>query len=316
MKNVLITGFNGFVGTALAQRLLDIGDIHVVGLVKDRNYKTVPAVHARCSVVYGDLRDYETVRYAMSTYEIDTVFHVGAVTILRKSVVDPTTCYQTNIMGTINVLEAARQVGVRKVVVASSDKAYGTYEELPYVETMGVQASPDAYSTSKACTDLIAASYASGYGVDVSTIRAGNIYGPGDFNLSRLIPRSTLLCLDNAPPQIYRGVGQYKREFMYIDDIVDAYLLVCDRGLPGHAYNVGGSGFLTIIDTVNKIVELTGCSNRPEIVDKDFIEIKEQYLDASKIQALGWTCNNDIDMGLEKTVAWYRAHRSEYSLFV
>jgi len=315
MKSVLVTGFNGFVGTAMAKRLLAAG-VRVVGLVNDRNYKSVSEVHDRCSVVRGDLRDYDVIRYALSHYEVDTVFHLGAVTILRKSVVDPMTCWQTNVMGTVNVLEAARQTGVKKVVVASSDKAYGTYEALPYVETMAVQASPDAYSTSKACSDLIAESYASGYGLDVSVIRAGNIYGPGDLNFSRLIPRSILRCFDNNAPQIYKGVGQYKREFMYIDDVVDAYLLIQERGISGEAYNVGGSGFLTIIDTVNKIVDLTGCTTRPQIVDKDFIEIKEQYLDSSKIEKLGWRCGYSIDVGLEKTVEWYRAYKASNAVSV
>lgn len=305
MKSVLITGFNGFVGTALARRLLSLG-VRVVGLVKDRNYKSVDDVHNNCSIVHGDLRDFDALRYAMSSYEVDTVFHLGAVTILRKSVVDPLTCYETNVMGTVNVLEAARQTKVRKVVVASSDKAYGTYETLPYVETMAVQASDDAYSTSKACTDLVAMSYAKGYDVDVSITRVGNIYGPGDLNFSRLVPRSSLKCLVNDPPQIYKGVADYKREFMYIDDVVDAYLLLQERGVSGDVYNVGGSGFISIRDTVNKIVKLTGCTREPEVVDKDFVEIKEQYLDSSKIESLGWQCKHSIDQGLEKAVEWYR----------
>jgi CDP-glucose 4,6-dehydratase len=310
MKNVLITGMNGFVGSAIAQRLFSLDkDIHVVGIVKDRNYKSRRDILDRCSVVYADIRDYDAVRFTMSHYEIDTVFHVAAVTILRKSVMDPVSCYQVNMMGTVNILEASRQVGVKKVVVASSDKAYGTYKELPYLETMAVQASPDPYSTSKACT------YAQGYELDVSIIRAGNIYGPGDLNMSRLIPRSILRCFDNNPPQIYKGVGQYKREFMFIEDVVDAYMLVQERGLPGEAYNVGGSGYQTIIDTVNKIVELTGCKKKPEIADFDFKEIKEQYLDPSKIETLGWRCKHKIDSGLEKAVEWYRVYKDKAGLF-
>ena len=315
MKSCLVSGFNGFLGTALARKLLGHG-VRVVGLVRDRNFKSVLDVHNKCSVVYGDLQDADVIRYALSHYEVDTIFHLGAMTILRQSVVDPMTCYRTNVMGTVNVLEAARQVGVKKVVVASSDKAYGTYDELPYVETFPVQSSPDAYSTSKACGDLITQSYASGYELDASIVRAGNIYGPGDLNLSRLVPRSTLKCLADDPPQIYRGVGGYKREFMYIDDVVDAYLVVQERGLPGEAYNVGGSGFLSIIDTVDKIVKLTGCTKQPEIVDKDFVEIKEQYLDSSKIEDLGWECKVKIDEGLERAVEWYKKYQDVYQLRV
>ena len=251
----------------------------------------------------------------MSHYEIDTVFHLAAITILRQSVMDPMTCYQINVMGTLNVLEAARQVGVGKVVSKSSDKAYGTYEKLPYVETMPVQSSPDPYSTSKACMDLISQSYATTYDLDVSIIRAGNIYGPGDLNISRLIPRTILRCLDNHPPQLYTGVGQYKREFMYIEDVVDAYLTVAEKGLKGEAYNVGGSGYQTVFDTVNKICDLTGFKDKPVIIKKDFIEIKEQYLDPSKIMKLGWKCTHDIDAGLKKTVDWYKSYRDNRSGF-
>lgn len=308
MKNVLITGINGFAGSALAERLINTTDYRVVGIVKDRNFKSRRDVLDRCSIVYGDICDLDTMRYAMSRYEIDTVFHLAAVTILRQSVVDPLSCYKVNVMGTVNVLEAARLCGVKKVVSISSDKAYGTYDDLPYVETMPVQASPDPYSTSKACMDLISQSYATTYGLNVSILRAGNKYGPGDLNLSRLIPRSILRCLEGAAPQLYNGVGQYKREFMYIEDVVDAYLTVAERGLPGEAYNVGGSGFQTVFDTVNKICQLVGFKGQPDIVDKDFIEIKEQYLDSTKIEKLGWKCKHQIDAGLAKTVDWYKTY--------
>jgi CDP-glucose 4,6-dehydratase len=314
VKNVLITGINGFAGSALAQRLLDTRpDVRVVGLVKDRNFKSRRDILDRCSVVYGDLCDINQVRYALSRYEVDTVFHLAAVTILRQSVMDALSCYQVNVMGTVNVLEAAKQVGVQKVVSVSSDKAYGTYDNLPYVESMPVQASPDPYSTSKACMDLISQSYATTYGLNVSILRAGNKYGPGDLNLSRLIPRSILRCLEGRAPQLYNGVGQYKREFMYIEDVVDAYLCVAERGLPGEAYNVGGSGFQTVFDTVNKICQLVGFKGEPEVVDKDFIEIKEQYLDSAKIERLGWKCTHSIDQGLEKTVDWYTRYAKDPS---
>jgi len=314
LRNCLVSGVNGFAGAALAKRLLDTRpDVRLVGIVKDRNFKSRRDILDRMSIVYGDIRDFDCVRYAMSHYEIDTVFHLAAITILRQSVMDPMTCYQINTMGTLNILEAARQVGVRKTVFKSSDKSYGTYENLPYVEEMPVQASPDPYSTSKATADLIAQQYAQGYGLDVSIIRAGNIYGPGDLNGSRLIPRTTLRCFDGEAPQLYTGVGQYKREFMFIDDVVDAYLTVAERGVLGEAYNVGGSGYQTVYDTVNKIIELTGFEGEPEIIDKDFAEIKEQYLDPSKIERLGWKCKYKIDEGLAKTVEWYKQFREDRS---
>lgn len=314
MESILISGINGFVGAALAERLLNDGH-RVAGIVRDFNYKSRRDILDKVSIVQGDLRDFSVLRYALSHHEITKIFHVGAVTILRKSVVDPITAYETNVLGTAYLLEAARQQGIKKVVVASSDKAYGTYKELPYKEGMHVQSSTDPYSTSKACTDLIAQQYAKGYGMDISILRAGNIYGPGDLNMSRLIPKSILRCLDGERPVLYKGVAQYKREFMYIDDVVDAYLLLSDRGLPGESYNVGESGYQSILDTVEKIIELTGNDFEPEILPADFVEIKEQYLDSTKIKSLGWECKHKIDIGLSKTIEWYKEYRDKVKFF-
>lgn len=315
MRNVLITGANGFLGSALAARLLDIGGLTVVGLIKDRNFKSRRDIHDRISIVHGDLRDYDTVRYTISKYEIDTIFHLAAITILKQATFDPVTCYQTNVMGTVSVLEAARSCGhVSKIVVASSDKAYGNHDILPYVEDMALLAS-DSYSTSKACTDLISQSYAYTYDLDVSVLRSGNIFGPGDLNKSRIVPGSILRLLDNESPVIYKGVGSYKREFMYIDDVVEGYLYVQERGLKGHAYNIGGSGFQTIIDTVEMVIEEMGSHLRPDIREKDFIEIKEQYLDPSKLQELGWECKYSIREGIRASIPWYTEYHKSPSRF-
>lgn len=308
MKNILITGANGFLGSALAERLCLDKNLRVVGFIRDINYKTNKAVVAKLSVVHGDLRDYDSVRYAISHYEIDTVFHLGATTILRKAFEDPRTCHQINILGTMNLLEAVRTAGkntVKKIVVASSDKAYGTQPKLPYTEDMSMCAE-DPYSTSKACTDLLARSYHHTYKLDVNVVRCGNIYGPGDLNLSRLIPRSICRLLKNEAPQIYSGVARFRREFMFVDDVLDAYVLLAEKGQPGEAYNVGGSGFMSVLDTVKTICSVMQTSIQPEIVQKDFIEIKDQYLDSTKLQKLGWACSHDLARGVAKCVPWYR----------
>ncbi len=314
MSNVLVTGANGFLGAALCEKLLTMNKT-VVGLIRDRNYKSRRDILDNISVVYGDLRDYDIVRYAVSKYEIDTIFHLGAITILKMATYDPKTCYQVNVMGSINVLEAARECGhVTKVVVASSDKAYGSHDDLPYVEDMALLAS-DPYSTSKACEDLIAQSYAHTYDLDVSILRSGNIFGPGDLNKSRIIPGSILRILDHERPVIYSGVGNYKREFMFIDDVINGYLTVQDRGLPGEAYNIGGSGFQNIFDTVDIVIKEMETDIRPHIIKKDFIEIKEQYLDPSKLKALGWDCNYDIQEGIRATIPWYREYHKNPTKF-
>jgi CDP-glucose 4,6-dehydratase len=314
MQTILVTGLNGFLGSAIAQRLLSMKKT-VIGLVRDRNYKSKRDILDNISVVYGDIRDTDIVRWAVSKYEVDTIFHLGAITILRMATVDPLTCYQVNVMGTLNVLEAARACKhVKKVVVASSDKAYGNHDVLPYVENYALLAS-DPYSTSKSCMDLMSQSYAYTYGLDVSIVRSGNIFGPGDLNRSRLIPGAILGILDGRTPVIYKGVGVYKREFMFIDDVVDAYLCVQDRGLKGEAYNIGGSGWQTIIAAIEVLIEEMGIVMEPEIVEKDFIEIKEQYLDSSKLQNLGWKCKHDIRSGLRATIPWYREWHKDPTKF-
>jgi len=214
-------------------------------------------------------------------------------------------------MGTVRLLQAASEVGVKKFVSKSSDKAYGTYHDLPYVETMSVQPSPDPYSTSKACMDMISQEYAWRGVLDVSIVRAGNIYGH-DLNASRLIPRSMMRCIDGSPPVIYSGVGQYKREFLWAEDVVDAYLTVAERGVSGEAYNVGGSGYLTVYETVEKICEVTGFDGKPEVIEQaGFKEIKEQYLDASKLKRLGWKCKYPIEDGLREAYKWYKQYKED-----
>jgi CDP-glucose 4,6-dehydratase len=312
MSNILITGANGFVGAALAKRLCQDKNNNVVGFIKDFNSKTQKDVVEQISVTRGDLRNFDDLCFAISHYEIDTIYHVGAVTILRQSFVDPRSCYAINTMGTVNVLEAARLAGkntVKKIVIASSDKAYGTQPKLPYTEDMPMCAE-DPYSTSKACTDLIGRSYHHTYEMDINIIRSGNIYGPGDLNFSRLIPKSILKILDNQAPQIYSGVAHFRREFMFIDDVVDAYITVANKGAPGEAYNVAGSGFISVIDAVRVICKVMGSDLNPEIIQKDFIEIKDQFLCPKKIEALGWKCEHTMEEGIEKAFKWYRKYKA------
>lgn len=296
----------------LANRLIKSEkDYRIVGVIKDRNFRSRRDILDRISVAYGDIRDIDFLRFTMSRYEIDTVFHLAAVTILKQSIHDALSTYDVNVMGTVKVLQAAFETGVKKVVSKSSDKAMGTYANLPYTADMLAQPSPDPYSTSKACMDMISQEYAWRTGLDVSIIRAGNIYGH-DLNMSRLIPRSILRCLDNKSPIIYKGVGEYKREFLWAEDVVDAYLTVAEKGGPGEVYLVGGSGYLTVYETVKKICEVCGFDGEPEIVDKtSFKEIKEQYLDASKLERLGWECKYPIEKGLQKAYEWYKQYKTD-----
>jgi CDP-glucose 4,6-dehydratase len=302
-KNVLITGIQGFVGSNLALHQLSKGN-HVIGIVRDRNHKTRPDVLGKCSITTGSIDDINVVDHAMSYYEIDTVFHLAANSIVKVGVSDPVSNYRTNVMGTVHVLDSVRRINPSaKVVVASSDKAYGVHDKMPYVEEMKLNPGCP-YSTSKSCTDMISQSFAQTYGLNVNTVRCSNIYGPGDMNTSRLIPNSILRILRGQKPQLYSGVAEYRRELIYVNDVCRAYDLLVDRGEPGEIYNIGINKFHTIRDIAERISTLMG-SEGIDIVEKSFPEIPDQWMDGSKLSSLGWSATVDLDEGLKRSIRWY-----------
>lgn len=306
--NIFITGINGFVGSATAEYFLNLG-AHVIGLVKDRNRKSQTDILSRCSIIYGDIRDIEILRYVLSKYEVDYVLHLAAQPIVRICNNDPYTAYMTNVVGTLNLLEACRSLvqKPKKIIVMTSDKAYGPHEQLPYKEESPLVIA-DSYCTSKACQDMVARSYGDTYNLPVVVVRAGNLYGPGDVNTSRLIPRSILRLFDGKAPVLYSGVANYVREFIYVGNIVSAYATLLDKGVPGEAYNVGGTEPQKIIDVIEMVRDKVNPDIEIEIVRKDFYEIEAQYLDATKIMKLGWEPTVSLSEGLDESIVWYREY--------
>ena len=311
-KNVFITGITGFIGTAVAKELLKRG-ANVIGLVREINH--VSEDLKDCFIVHGDICDYDTVRETMSFYEVDTVFHFAAFAIVRVAARDPLSAYRVNVMGTVNVLEAARLLDTcNSIVVASSDKAYGDHENLPYTENFPLQPN-NTYDTSKACMDMVSRTYARNYDMNVCVTRCSNVYGPGDMNLSRIIPNTIRRNLEGDPAFVWNDVEGMEREFIYIDDVVDAYLRL-GEALPlnsammsGQAYNIGGTGPTKIYDLVSKISNVIGLDKKPTVARREwkFREITKQYIDASKLrQETGWEPMIDLGEGLEKTVEWYK----------
>ena len=305
MKNILITGINGFVGSSLAEKELESGN-NVIGIVRDLNIKTQKDILDKCTIIRGDIEDINILERIVSDYEIDLIYHLAALSIVRIADKNPLNCYRSNIMGTINILEAVRRVKPEiKVVVASSDKAYGTHDTLPYTEDMKLQPD-DPYSTSKACADLLAQSYHKTYGMDINVIRCANIYGPRDMNLSRIIPNTIRKILNNEKPQIYSGVLNFKREFLFIDDVCEAYQLLSENGVAGEIYNIGDTEFYTIKDLVQEISEIMEFTEGYEVMGKDFLEIPFQYMSADKLKSLGWSKKHTFNQGLVKTIKWYK----------
>ena len=312
-KNVLVTGAGGFIGLAVAERLITEG-ANVTALLKSHAVKPMGLFGATMFV--GNVTDYKLMSDIISSQEIEYIFHFAANAIVRIGARDPMSTYDTNVMGTLAVLEAARNVGktIKKILVASSDKAYGDHEVLPYTEEMALQPR-NTYDTSKACADLVARSYAHNYSMPVVVTRCSNVYGPGDPNNSRIVPNSILRILDGEPPVLYSDVSVMEREFIYIDDVVEACLMLAssDERTDGEAYNVGGTGARSVEDVVKTILLLMGADAQdPVIVQREsiFKEIQRQYIDAKKLVAVtGWQPKVSLVPGLKNTIAWYKAER-------
>lgn len=305
--NIFITGINGFVGSNLADYELSQGN-RVIGLIQDINHKSRNDILSKCSIVYGDIRNSQLIDNIISKYEINVIYHLAAIPIVRICVKDPMNCITTNIIGTTNILESVRKINSSiKVIVASTDKAYGDHGRVKYIEDMKLIPG-DIYSTAKACSDMLSISYANTYNIDIKILRSSNIYGPGDMNDSRLIPNTIKCILKGNNPQIYKGVLSYRREMIYIEDVCKAYHLLINNGRSGEIYNIGTEISYTIEEIVSKISTILNHYG-VDIIEKTFPEIPEQMMDTQKIQnEIGWKHTIDIEEGLLRTIEWYRKH--------
>jgi CDP-glucose 4,6-dehydratase len=318
--HALVTGAQGFIGSWLVSRLLD-EDSRVVVLRRDVPAESrfgIEGLEERCDVVQGDLVDYDSLVRALNEYEISAVFHLGAQTIVTTANRSPLSTWETNIRGTYMLLEACRAVGVvgngiERVVVASSDKAYGDHEELPYGEDYALQPRYP-YDVSKAATDMIARSYAVTYGLPVAVTRLANVYGGGDFNFSRIIP-DTARALVRGEQPVIRSDGTPERDYIYAADAVDAYLAIArsldESKMHGRAWNAGAGRPYSVRDIVDRLIAVSGRDAEPEVQGEGTPhgEIDRQFLDSSRIGAeLGWKPRWELDDGLRETWSWYEQH--------
>ncbi|MGK9389327.1 GDP-mannose 4,6-dehydratase [Bacillus sp. RK1064] len=311
-KNVFVTGCTGLLGSYLVKELIDQG-ANVTGLVRDqvpRSNLYQGSQFEKMNVVQGALEDMQTIERALGEYEIDTVFHLAAQAIVGVANRHPVSTFEANILGTWNVLEACRRQSlIKRVIVASSDKAYGDQEQLPYDEDMPLNGK-HPYDVSKSCADLISHTYYNTYGLPVCITRCGNLYGGGDLNFNRIIPQTIQLVLEGEAPEI-RSDGTFIRDYFYIEDAVKAYLLLAEKmeekGLAGEAFNFSNEIQLTVLELVDKILKAMGSELKPRILNQGTHEIKHQYLSAEKARKLlDWKPDYSIDEGLEKTIEWYR----------
>jgi CDP-glucose 4,6-dehydratase len=305
------------VGAWICSRLLARGD-RVVSLDRAAREGRASAlellgVGGEVAEVEGDLVESDLVRRTITEHEVDTVFHLAAQTLVGPAAASPASTYETNVRGTWILLEACRELGVERVVVASSDKAYGAHDELPYREDFALQ--PTApYEASKAAADLLARSYWPSYGVPVAVTRFANIYGGGDTNFSRLIPETVSAALDGRPP-VLRSDGSPQRDFLYVEDAAGAYLAIADAldrdEVRGQAFNAGGGQPHAVGEVVELITRLAGTDVEPQILGSGNPagEIDRQYVDPTKIRdVIGWEAQVELQDGLRRTIEWYREH--------
>lgn len=302
-----VTGASGFLGSAIVNRLAQDNDRQVVCLVRDKQVFKSAGLSGELflpgTLCYGDLSDISILERMLSEYKIDTVFHLAAQTEIGVGMSDPVGTFETNIRGTWNVMEACRRQGVSRVVVAASDKAYGRTPP-PYKE--GLPLTPDRpYETSKACTDMIALTYASSYKMSVAVTRCVNLYGPGCATLSTLIPNTIRRILRGEPPMIRNG-GRMRRDWLYIQDAVNAYMALATSSYVG-PMNFGGGIGITVKEIVDIICDLMGYNGPIEDTEDKHGEIVDQWADTALAKSrLDWEPLWGIKNGLKETIQWYK----------
>ena len=312
-RPVLVTGATGLLGGWLVGRLVALG-ADVTALVRDwvpRSTLLSTELLAQVNIVRGDVRHQSMLERAMGEYEVDTVFHLAAQTIVGVANRNPVATLDTNIRGTWSVLEAARRSPLMKaVIIASSDKAYGDHEKLPYDETAALQGE-HPYDASKSAADLIARMYALTYGVPVAITRCGNFYGGGDLNWNRLVPGTIRSVLKGERPKI-RSDGTLVRDYFYVEDGAEAYLTLAEAlharpELRGEAYNFSNELQVDVLALTQRILSRMKSPLEPDVRSEATHEIQHQWLSAAKARRdLGWAPLFTLDEGLDRTIAWYR----------
>lgn len=310
-KNVFITGANGFIGSWVAGELINRG-ANVIALVRDclpTSYFIISGISDKVTRINGSVIDYELMERVLNEYEIDTCFHLAAQAIVGAANRFPLSTFESNIKGTWNILEACRlSKNIKRLIVASSDKAYGVQKQLPYQEEYPLLGRYP-YDASKACADILSQSYYTTYGLPVVITRNANTYGGGDLNFSRIIP-DAIRCALIKKQLIIRSDGKFERDYMYIKDAANAYLTLAEnlerKKLQGEAFNFGTEKPISVLELVKKINSMTKNTIPPKILGEGKNEIDKQYLSIKKAKhLLDWSPKYDLDEGLNETIEWY-----------
>jgi CDP-glucose 4,6-dehydratase len=313
-RPVFITGCTGLLGSWLTQSLIDRGAT-VVGLIRDSTPSSLffqSGLEKRITIVRGEIEDYALIERTINEYEIESVFHLGAQTIVTIANRSPLATFRPNIQGTWNILEACRQIPtVKRIVVASSDKAYGDQKHLPYTEDTPLEGR-HPYDVSKSCADLICRSYFETFNLPVCVTRCGNLFGAGDLNFNRIVP-GTIRSIYRGERPVIRSNGTFLRDYFYVKDAVNAYLHLAEKmdkkKIQGEAFNFSTESPKTVLEVVDTISALMGSTLEPVILNSTINEIKDQYLSSGKARdLLKWSAGYSFEDGLKETIDWYRKY--------
>lgn len=302
-KRILITGIDGFVGSALSQILEEKGAL-VYGISQNIENKRIKK---------ADIIDFLTINKFISENKIQIIFHLAGEALVETGQQNPHHVFRVNIDGTVNILESARLHALERVIIASTVHVYGDHKP-PYFERFTPRPSRP-YETSKACADLIAQSYADSYNLPVLIPRFVNIYGSGDRNFTRLIPKTIKAVLSDVSPEMWGGKAI--RDYLYIDDAIEAYLLLAQGNIveigKNRIFNFGSGNKISVENLMQKVITISkkNCLIK-RIEDKRIAEVTSQYVSSNRAKkVLGWNARVTLDEGLSKTIAWYKKYLSD-----
>lgn len=313
-KKILVTGGFGILGRSLIKKLIKNKNYKVFLLDRSSSKKKISTLgfnNKNLKIIKGDFKIYKNLYKIIKVNNIDTIFHLGAITQVIDAFKSPVETYQCNIVGTINILEAMRNNNKKiNLLYSSSDKAYGELKNKEYLESHPLKGDYP-YDVSKSASDLIAQSYAKTYNLRIGIIRSGNIYGPGDYNMNRLVPHVIISTL-KGKKSVLRSNGKLVRDYLYVDDVSNAYIKLMAEMFKNkknlYIYNVGSKENLSVSKLVNLIIKkIKKKKVSPVILNNSKIEIKKQKLNYKKInRELGWKPQWNIHNAMNITIDWYK----------
>lgn len=313
-KRVFVTGGNGFLGSHLVKGLIEKGVKPTVLIYEDNpgGLFEEERLAQKCKVVRGSVVDLPLIEKIIRDDKTEVVFHLAAQAIVDLALEDPLATFEANIKGTWNVLEACKHnPHVKKIVVASSDKAYGEQASLPYKEDTHSLNGAYPYEVSKVCADLITQSFYKAYGLPVTITRCANLYGPGDLKMNRIVPR-TIEQIHYGRPPVIRDRGDSVRDYLFVADAAEAYITLAERmdeSMYGQAFNFSTNKPVSVAQMIKAISKEMRSSIKPEVVQTHGMEIRNQYASFEKARTLlGWKPRHSLAAGLRKTIPWYVAY--------